>query len=1300
MNKKPVFLWFLYLLRAITFCTLFAFVSEKAYSAYTPSRDCPENAIYVNSSCQCNTGFTQTNNNYTFNSNTKVTNVNKNNYTLASNGYEYTVLLSGLTEQDTQITGQVMLLSSSSNSDLDVEPVPGTDTGSNKCWCRIVEPFETIWKYVNTADSLTSCASKCIAKLNSSSVPSTFGSNGILMNGETCEGNAVVNCNPGYENINNTCTPINYTIAYNLNGGTNYANAPISYNITSATITLGTPTKTNNVFAGWYDNSGFNGDTITKISSGSTGNRNLYAKWTTCNSCNAGTNATCSLSVVNNTCTYTTSCPSGYNISGNGTSVPTCTPINYTITYNLNGGSGCSNTTYTGTTTLCTPNRSGYSFNGWTDSNTSNTYSGGASVTDTNLNLTASWTYVGCNNGYYFANNTCNACDSGYTSDGSTATSTADCYRDCITTDIQHSTAITGYVYQNGTNACTPTSCNTGYAPKAGTPDLMTLIGTSEAGTGVGYKSNSGTGNNANESTYGITNNGEFVTDYGNKGKVHGYAICSTRGVNNIYYGNNNIFESDHFVSNLQDETGKYGADYCYCQLDNYKTSGDTNTISLSTPWVLNSLVGGLNGCDSFCAEKCATSLSSISALKYIAFRTAVFNTVDAGPAMCEIETYDVTYSCGDGATGDAPSATTVDYGASFTPAANTCSKTNYEFAGWVVSNTNPSETKAAGTAFTWNYTEDKTLTAKWTAIECGNNQYFDTVSNSCMYCPTGFTPTADATSIADCVIIAHPGTYLNPNNIDKSITGGYTYIKDGDGYTQQPEFTNAKQNSWKVFFDYGNLSGRAACSDIWAEYGSVNQDTEFSPTTWYGYNCWCDIEEYGDCTVNNRQNCSDTETITTKSKWVSFGYVDDNRCWQDCAGKCANAMEQNEYLRSNALSTIALQIEDCPAGYYCPNTITINYGNMPDSYNNKFECPEQYPDSDKNATNISYCFKACDEKIGFTVSGIDYYGNDVTDTCIYTPNTYTVTYDINYNGGTNPEAASYTVGGSGITLPTVTRTGYTLDGWYTESNGGTKINNPYTPDSNTTLYAHWTEIICDNTQYFDETTNSCIECPAEYPNSVNNKCSIEKSCPALVCPEHSTCSYIGATTWTEYIDTENTEEHCKIRIEDCDEGYTSNGETCSPNTYTVIYDVNGGNALTQSTAEYIVGGNAITLPTVTRTGYTFDGWYTASNGGNKVTSPYTPTGNITLYAHWNKAEFICESGKWYHIGFDDKDKICLYAEKKTSPAIAFANAGEEPYYILLSQDQNLKINNKSDIKMHVYIDGNIYNAYDESVNQ
>lgn len=47
----------------------------------------------------------------------------------------------------------------------------------------------------------------------------------------------------------------------------------------------------------------------------------------------------------------------------------------------------------------------------------------------------------------------------------------------------------------------------------------------------------------------------------------------------------------------------------------------------------------------------------------------------------------------------------------------------------------------------------------------------------------------------------------------------------------------------------------------------------------------------------------------------------------------------------------------------------------------------------------------------------------------------------------------------------------------------------------------------------------------------------------------------------------------------------------------------------------------SITLPTPTRTGYTFDGWYTKASGGTKIGTDgaYTPTKIITLYAHWTE---------------------------------------------------------------------------------
>lgn len=47
---------------------------------------------------------------------------------------------------------------------------------------------------------------------------------------------------------------------------------------------------------------------------------------------------------------------------------------------------------------------------------------------------------------------------------------------------------------------------------------------------------------------------------------------------------------------------------------------------------------------------------------------------------------------------------------------------------------------------------------------------------------------------------------------------------------------------------------------------------------------------------------------------------------------------------------------------------------------------------------------------------------------------------------------------------------------------------------------------------------------------------------------------------------------------------------------------------------------SSVTLPTPTRSGYAFDGWYNAATGGTRVGgagSSYTPASSITLYAQW-----------------------------------------------------------------------------------
>ena len=72
-----------------------------------------------------------------------------------------------------------------------------------------------------------------------------------------------------------------------------------------------------------------------------------------------------------------------------------------------------------------------------------------------------------------------------------------------------------------------------------------------------------------------------------------------------------------------------------------------------------------------------------------------------------------------------------------------------------------------------------------------------------------------------------------------------------------------------------------------------------------------------------------------------------------------------------------------------------------------------------------------------------------------------------------------------------------------------------------------------------------------------------------------------------------------------------------SINSYTLTYNPNGGSV--SPTSKSLTYNSAYgTLPTPTRKGYAFTGWFTAASGGTKVSeSTKMGTGNITIYAHW-----------------------------------------------------------------------------------
>lgn len=80
-----------------------------------------------------------------------------------------------------------------------------------------------------------------------------------------------------------------------------------------------------------------------------------------------------------------------------------------------------------------------------------------------------------------------------------------------------------------------------------------------------------------------------------------------------------------------------------------------------------------------------------------------------------------------------------------------------------------------------------------------------------------------------------------------------------------------------------------------------------------------------------------------------------------------------------------------------------------------------------------------------------------------------------------------------------------------------------------------------------------------------------------------------------------------------------------------LTFDANGGVADTDRKV-LDIGEAYGELPTASRTGYTFDGWYTEINAGQPVTEASKLTQNTTVYAHW--------TANTYHVVYDNNAKV------------------------------------------------------------
>ncbi len=223
--------------------------------------------------------------------------------------------------------------------------------------------------------------------------------------------------------------------------------------------------------------------------------------------------------------------------------------------------------------------------------------------------------------------------------------------------------------------------------------------------------------------------------------------------------------------------------------------------------------------------------------------------------------------------------------------------------------------------------------------------------------------------------------------------------------------------------------------------------------------------------------------------------------------------------------------------------------------------------------------------------------GSAIVLTATWTANaTDTVTF--NSEGGSTVSSESG-LQGTTVTLPSApSRAGYVFAGWFAAPSGGSALTSPYTLTSSVTLYAQWTANATDTVTF-----NS------EGGSTVSSESGLQGTTVTLPSAP-SRAGYVfagwfaapsgGSALTSPYTLTSSVTLYAQ---------WTANA------TDTVTFNSEGGSTVSSESG---LQGTTVTLPSApSRAGYVFAGWFAAPSGGSALTSPYTLTSSVTLYAQW-----------------------------------------------------------------------------------
>lgn len=213
------------------------------------------------------------------------------------------------------------------------------------------------------------------------------------------------------------------------------------------------------------------------------------------------------------------------------------------------------------------------------------------------------------------------------------------------------------------------------------------------------------------------------------------------------------------------------------------------------------------------------------------------------------------------------------------------------------------------------------------------------------------------------------------------------------------------------------------------------------------------------------------------------------------------------------------------------------------------------------------------------------------------------------FSNGAHTQSITVTSGLPYGELRTPTLDGFAFEGWYTAADGGMLVTATtiYEVTNGTRLYAHWRELYCVVT--FDG--NSGVP---EIPEMV-----VHPGKEYGILPSATKAGYIFEGWFTLKSGGQQIKSDTKVLNRDDHTLFAHwKGEQ-----YTVIFEPNEG-TVSVRTIKVTNGNNYGALPTPSRKGYKFLGWFTDLEGGIEIkgTTKVELYGDQTLYAHWVAENF------------------------------------------------------------------------------